>query len=188
LGRAWFHADPQAENMRYGGIPPASRCASANSFTFLIVAPAFAFWGNNCRTNLERRSSLVRSRLRFALSLGPLQGIPSSSLYDRADSQFLFIARAAPELEAGNGRTDGLPLFPVNLSQCRRNRSFTTSIVAAEFGRRSPNSDLVAQSPSGLHGLPDGNKGWVMVYATDNEPGDAASIRASASWPRERMC
>jgi len=133
LGGVVPRPTPQAENMRYGGNTSCVEVRVGETAVHFDCGTGFAFWGNNCRTNLERRSSPCPLTSSFrTFTRDHIQGIPFfRPLYDRADSQFLFhCSSRTRSLKQVMDEQMASPYFPVNLSQMQAHRSFTTSIVA----------------------------------------------------------
>jgi phosphoribosyl 1,2-cyclic phosphodiesterase len=106
-----------------------------------------------------------------------IQGIPFfRPLYDRADSQFLFhCSSRTRSLKQVMDEQMASPYFPVNLSQMQAQQKF----YDIDSGRLSLEDGVQIQTswlnhPQGCMGFRMETKDGVMVYATDNEPGDAA--------------
>src|SRR5207245_2044139 len=106
-----------------------------------------------------------------------IQGIPFfRPLYDRADSQFLFhCSSRTRSLKQVMDEQMASPYFPVNLSQMQAQQKF----YDIDIGRLNLEDGVQIQTswlnhPQGCMGFRMETKDGVLVYATDNEPGDAA--------------
>jgi phosphoribosyl 1,2-cyclic phosphodiesterase len=106
-----------------------------------------------------------------------IQGIPFfSPLYDSPESRFVFHSSSRTRsLQRVLEEQMAAPYFPVNMNEMKAHRSFHD----IEEGRVPLDENLTLitswlNHPQGCLGFRLEAKEGVLVYATDNEPGDAA--------------
>jgi ribonuclease Z len=164
---------PQSENLRYGGN---TSCVEVRLNGHIYVFDCGTGF-RNLGKQLEQESNGKPVSAHIFLShfhWDHIQGIPFfAPLYDNHGSSFFFYS---------SNRTRGLqraveeqmsdPYFPVNMNEMAARRQFLNIEEGrTEFG------DCVVQSmwlnhPQGCLGFRVESKSGVLVYATDNEPGD----------------
>ena len=153
-------------------IPPASKFASATNSLFSIAAPDFASLGQE----LHRESAGGHPAHIFVSHFhwDHIQGIPFfGPLYDNPENCFSFHSSSRfRTLKQVMEEQMAAPYFPVDMSEMKAQRGFYN----LEQGR-VPLEDVMVEAmwlnhPQGCMGFRLETKDGVLVYATDNEPGD----------------
>ena len=169
---------PQAENMRYGGNTSCVEVRVGEQLYIFDCGTGFRVLGQQLRDEFgERKLPLSAHVFVSHFHWDHIQGIPFfRPLYDRADSQFLFhCSSRTRSLKQVMDEQMASPYFPVNLSQMQAQQKF----YDIESGRLNLEDGVQIQTswlnhPQGCMGFRMETKDGVLVYATDNEPGDAA--------------
>jgi phosphoribosyl 1,2-cyclic phosphodiesterase len=165
---------PQPENMRYGGNTSCVEVRLGDSLYVFDCGTGFRVLGQALRREFDGRpvsAHIFVSHFHW----DHIQGLPFfGPLYDHRENHFQFHC---------SGRTRSLkqvfeeqmasPFFPVGLNQMQARQDF----YDLEEGR-IPLGDVSLQAlwlnhPQGCMGFRLETKEGVVVYATDNEPGDA---------------
>jgi len=176
---------PQPENMRYGGNTSCVEVRLGDSVYVFDCGTGFRVLGQALRREFNGRpvsAHIFVSHFHW----DHIQGLPFfGPLYDHRENHFQFHC---------SGRTRSLkqvfeeqmasPFFPVGLNQMKARQDF----YDLEEGRIQL-GDVSLQAlwlnhPQGCMGFRLETKEGVVVYATDNEPGDAAfdkSVRKLAA-------
>ena len=165
---------PQAENLRYGGNTSCVEVRSGNQIYIFDCGTGF----RNLGKSMEQQANGKALSAHIFLShfhWDHIQGIPFfAPLYENAKNEFVFHS---------SSRTRGLqrtleeqmsdPFFPVNMNEMAAKRRY----VDIDEGRTELNGSVVRSMwlnhPQGCLGFRLEAEGKVLVYATDNEPGDA---------------
>ena len=169
---------PQAENMRYGGNTSCVEVRVGEQLYIFDCGTGFRVLGQQLRDEFgERKLPLSAHVFVSHFHWDHIQGIPFfRPLYDRADSQFLFhCSSRTRSLKQVMDEQMASPYFPVNLSQMQAQQKFydiDSGRLKLEDGVQIQTSWL--NHPQGCMGFRMETKDGVLVYATDNEPGDAA--------------
>jgi len=124
---------PQAENMRYGGNTSCVEVRVGEQLYIFDCGTGFRVLGQQLQDEFgEKKLPLCAHVFVSHFHWDHIQGIPFfRPLYDRADSQFLFhCSSRLRSLKQVMDEQMASPYFPSISARCRRNRSFTTSIVA----------------------------------------------------------
>ena len=155
-------------------ILPAWRCASGTACIFSTAAPASECWDNPSGTS----STAVRFPPTFSspISTGiTFRGFRFSvPLYDNRENRFQFhCSSRTRSLKRVLEEQMAAPYFPVGLTEMQAHQNF----YDLDEGRIQL-GDVTLQTlwlnhPQGCMGFRLETKEGVMVYATDNEPGDA---------------
>lgn len=176
---------PARENLRYGGNTPCLELRTPAGHLFVF----------DCGTGLRKLGrSLVdefaRRPIRARIFLthyhwDHIQGVPFFLPFYNARNEFRFhcfrLAEASMR-EALEGQM-AHPYFPVDMGVMRANRQFTDigedAIACDDLRLRT----RWLNHPQGVLGYRLESRGKVIVYATDNEPGDSkgdSNVRALA--------
>jgi len=169
---------PQAENMRYGGNTSCVEVRVGEQLYIFDCGTGFRVLGQQLQDEFgEKKLPLCAHVFVSHFHWDHIQGIPFfRPLYDRADSQFLFhCSSRTRSLKQVMDEQMASPYFPVNLSQMQAQQKF----YDIDSGRLDLEGGVQIQSswlnhPQGCMGFRMETKDGVLVYATDNEPGDAA--------------
>ena len=169
---------PQAENMRYGGNTSCVEVRVGEQLYIFDCGTGFRVLGQQLRDEFgEKKLPLSAHVFVSHFHWDHIQGIPFfGPLYDRADSQFLFhCSSRTRSLKQVMDEQMASPYFPVNLSQMQAQQKF----YDIDSGRLNLEDGVQIQTswlnhPQGCMGFRMETKDGVLVYATDNEPGDAA--------------
>jgi phosphoribosyl 1,2-cyclic phosphodiesterase len=169
---------PQAENMRYGGNTSCVEVRVGEQLYIFDCGTGFRVLGQQLQDEFgEKKLPLSAHVFVSHFHWDHIQGIPFfRPLYDRADSQFLFhCSSRTRSLKQVMDEQMASPYFPVNLSQMQAQQKF----YDIDSGRMNLEDGVQIQTswlnhPQGCMGFRMETKDGVLVYATDNEPGDAA--------------
>ena len=169
---------PQAENMRYGGNTSCVEVRVGEQLYIFDCGTGFRVLGQQLQDEFgENKLPLSAHVFVSHFHWDHIQGIPFfRPLYDRADSQFLFhCSSRTRSLKQVMDEQMASPYFPVNLSQMQAQQKF----YDIDIGRLNLQDGVQIQTswlnhPQGCMGFRMETKDGVLVYATDNEPGDAA--------------
>ena len=169
---------PQAENMRYGGNTSCVEVRVGEQLYIFDCGTGFRVLAQQLRDEYgEKKLPLSAHVFISHFHWDHIQGIPFfRPLYDRADSQFLFhCSSRTRSLKQVMDEQMASPYFPVNLSQMQAQQKF----YDIDIGRLNLEDGVQIQTswlnhPQGCMGFRMETKDGVLVYATDNEPGDAA--------------
>lgn len=169
---------PQAENMRYGGNTSCVEVRVGEQLYIFDCGTGFRVLGQQLQDESgEKKLPLSAHVFVSHFHWDHIQGIPFfRPLYDRADSQFLFhCSSRTRSLKQVMDEQMASPYFPVNLSQMQAQQKF----YDIDAGRLNLEDGVQIQTswlnhPQGCMGFRMEAKDGVLVYATDNEPGDAA--------------
>jgi len=169
---------PQPENMRYGGNTSCVEVRVGEQLYIFDCGTGFRVLGQQLQDEFgEKKLPLSAHVFVSHFHWDHIQGIPFfRPLYERADSQFLFhCSSRTRSLKQVMDEQMASPYFPVNLSQMRAQQKF----YDIDSGRLTLDDGVQIQTswlnhPQGCMGFRMETKDGVVVYATDNEPGDAA--------------
>jgi len=169
---------PQAENMRYGGNTSCVEVRVGEQLYIFDCGTGFRVLGQQLQDEFgEKKLPLSAHVFVSHFHWDHIQGIPFfRPLYDRADSQFIFhCSSRTRSLKQVMDEQMASPYFPVNLSQMQAQQKF----YDIDIGRLNLEDGVQIQTswlnhPQGCMGFRMETKDGVLVYATDNEPGDAA--------------
>lgn len=169
---------PQAENMRYGGNTSCVEVRVGEQLYIFDCGTGFRVLGQQLQDEFGQKKLPLSAHVFVShFHWDHIQGIPFfRPLYDRADSQFLFhCSSRTRSLKQVMDEQMASPYFPVNLSQMQAQQKF----YDIDSGRLNLEDGVQIQTswlnhPQGCMGFRMETKDGVLVYATDNEPGDAA--------------
>jgi phosphoribosyl 1,2-cyclic phosphodiesterase len=165
---------PQAGNLRYGGNTSCVEVRFADHRYIFDCGTGFRTLGQQ----LERASNGKPIAAHIFVShfhWDHIQGIPFfRPLYENGQNRFVFhSSRRTRTLERVMEEQMASPYFPVNTSEMKAQRNF----YDMEEGQTQLDDEATMRAmwlnhPQGCMGFRLETKKGVLVYATDNEPGD----------------
>ncbi len=166
---------PQAENLRYGGNTSCVEVRTGKSIFIFDCGTGFRGLGQALAHEFGQRTIAAHifvshfhwDHIQGIPFFGPLYGNPENRFCFHSSSRTRSLKRVMEEQMAS-------PYFPVDMSEMKAQRGFYN----IEQGRIALD-DLTVEAlplnhPQGCVGFRLESKEGVLVYATDNEPGDAA--------------
>ncbi len=169
---------PQRANLRYGGNTPCVEVRTGEKLFIFDCGTGFRVLGNALREEFGRRPLSAHVFLSH-YHWDHIQGIPFFvPLYDDRNS-FVFHSFRSVDTGLQQALEEQMlnPYFPVDMTVMNAERHFH------EIGEERSKYDGVQittsrlNHPQGCLGFRIEHKGKVLVYATDNEPGDPAGDR-----------
>ena len=165
---------PQQENMRYGGNTSCVEVRVGGSLYIFDCGTGFRTLGHELRREFEGQPIFAHIFVSH-FHWDHIQGIPFfGPLYDKPENRFLFhsLSRTRSMQKVMEEQMTS-PYFPVDMSEMKARRNF----YDIEQGKVSL-GDVTIETmwlnhPQGCLGFRLESKEGVVVYATDNEPGDA---------------
>jgi phosphoribosyl 1,2-cyclic phosphodiesterase len=164
---------PQPENLRYGGNTSCVEVRTGGGTYIFDCGTGFRVLGNHWlhTGNAPQLAHIFVSHFHW----DHIQGIPFfRPLYEQPQARFIFHSSAQTRsLERVLEQQMAAPYFPVNMNEMKAHRSFHDIEEGCV-----PLEDVTIQTswlnhPQGCMGFRIESKEGVVVYATDNEPGDA---------------
>jgi phosphoribosyl 1,2-cyclic phosphodiesterase len=165
---------PQTENLRYGGNTSCVEVRVNGSTYIFDCGTGFRVLGHH----LQRQSATQPLAAHVFVShfhWDHIQGIPfCAPLYGNPDNHFIFhSSNQSRTLKRVMEEQMAAPYFPVDMSEMKARRDF----YEIEAGRHELSDGVVIQTawlnhPQGCMGFRVEHGNRVLVYATDNEPGD----------------
>ena len=165
---------PQPENLRYGGNTSCVEVRLGDRLFIFDCGTGFRTLGQQLRHEFNGRpvsAHIFVSHFHW----DHIQGIPFfGPLYDKPENRFCFHSSSRiRSLKRVMEEQMASPYFPVDTSEMKSHRDF----YDIEAGR-IPLDDVTVEAqwlnhPQGCMGFRLETKQGVIVYATDNEPGDA---------------
>lgn len=169
---------PQMENMRYGGN---TSCVEVRVNGQLFVFDCGTGFRNLGKHLAREQTHPLQAHIFIThFHWDHIQGIPFfSPLYEGPDNEFVFHASSRTRtLQRALEEQMADPYFPVNMTEMAARRRFCDlSEGRMELGGCRIHSRWL-NHPQGCLGFRLEAPQGVLVYATDNEPGDAAFDRA----------
>jgi phosphoribosyl 1,2-cyclic phosphodiesterase len=164
---------PQPENLRYGGNTSCVEVRVGDSLYIFDCGTGFRSLGQQLHREFE--GSPIRAHIFVShFHWDHIQGIPFfSPLYDNPENCFSFHSSSRTRtLKRVMEEQMAAPYFPVDMSEMKAERAFYN----LEQGR-APLDGVTVEAmwlnhPQGCMGYRMETKDGVLVYATDNEPGD----------------
>jgi len=166
---------PQAENLRYGGNTSCVEVRVDDQLFIFDCGTGLRVLGHQLAREFENKPMFAHVFVSH-YHWDHIQGIPFfSPLYDSAGSRFVFHS---------SSRVRGLrqvleeqmtaPYFPVNMNEMKAGRDF----YDIEEGQLPLDNNITVKAawlnhPQGCQGFRLESKQGILVYATDNEPGNA---------------
>jgi len=165
---------PQSENMRYGGNTSCVEVRIGDRIYIFDCGTGFRVLGHQFQSEFADRPYMAHVFVSH-FHWDHIQGMPFfRPLYDNPKSEFVFHSSSRVRgLEQVMTEQMASPYFPVNLNHMNAQRSFHSieaGSVAMEDGIRLKTAWL--NHPQGCMGFRLETNDGVLVYATDNEPGD----------------
>lgn len=166
---------PQPENMRYGGNTSCVEVRVGDRIFIFDCGTGFRVLGQALEREFGERAFSAHVFVSH-FHWDHIQGMPFfRPLYDNPNSRFFFYASARTRsLEQVMAEQMASPYFPVNLDHMKATRRFydiENGMLDMADGIRVKTTYL--NHPQGCLGFRIETKDGVLVYATDNEPGDA---------------
>ncbi|HTW31848.1 MAG TPA: MBL fold metallo-hydrolase [Candidatus Sulfotelmatobacter sp.] len=165
---------PHSENMRYGGNTSCVEVRVGDQIFIFDCGTGFRVLGRELAREFGTRPFAAHVFVSH-FHWDHIQGMPFfRPLYDNPDSEFVFHSSSRTRsLEQVMTEQMSSPYFPVELAQMRGHRSFcniANGCIDMEDGIKIKTAWL--NHPQGCMGFRVETKEGVLVYATDNEPGD----------------
>jgi phosphoribosyl 1,2-cyclic phosphodiesterase len=164
---------PQAGNLRYGGNTSCVEVRHGDSRYIFDCGTGFRTLGQQLES--EAHGQPIRAHIFVShFHWDHIQGIPFfRPLYENPSNQFAFhSSRRTRTLERVMEEQMASPYFPVNTSEMKAKRDF----YDIEEGQTQVDTATVRalwlNHPQGCMGFRLETKDGILVYATDNEPGD----------------
>ena len=165
---------PQPENMRYGGNTACVEVRVDDSIYIFDCGTGF----RNLGKQLNASPGPIEAHIFIShFHWDHIQGIPFfTPLYERHESRFLFYsATRSGSLNLRNVLEDQMvaPYFPVDMNHMAARRDFCEvreGRIALDGSCRV--TAMLLNHPQGCLGFRLESREGVLVYATDNEPGD----------------
>jgi phosphoribosyl 1,2-cyclic phosphodiesterase len=166
---------PQAENLRYGGNTSCVEVRVGDQIYIFDCGTGFRVLGHQLEREFASRpfnAHVFVSHFHW----DHIQGMPFfRPLYENSGNQFVFHSSGRTRrLEQVMAEQMAAPYFPVNLDQMKAKRNFydiENGCLPMDDGVQIKTAYL--NHPQGCLGFRLETKDGILVYATDNEPGDA---------------
>jgi phosphoribosyl 1,2-cyclic phosphodiesterase len=165
---------PQAENLRYGGNTSCVEVRLGDQIYIFDCGTGFRVLGHELEREFGDRPFAAHVFVSH-FHWDHIQGMPFfRPLYDSPNSQFIFHSSGrTSSLEQVFAEQMASPYFPVNLDQMKAKRDFyNIENGCLPMGERVQIKTAWLNHPQGCLGFRLETKEGVLVYATDNEPGD----------------
>ena len=165
---------PQAGNLRYGGNTSCVEVRFADNLYIFDCGTGFRTLGQQLES--EAGGKPISAHIFVShFHWDHIQGIPFfRPLYENSQNHFVFhSSRRTRSLQRVMEEQMSSPYFPVNISEMKAGRNF----YDIEEGRTQLDDHARMQTlwlnhPQGCMGFRLETREGVLVYATDNEPGD----------------
>jgi phosphoribosyl 1,2-cyclic phosphodiesterase len=171
---------PQAENMRYGGNTSCVEVRLGDRIYIFDCGTGFRVLGQQLQSEFGEcpfSAHVFVSHFHW----DHIQGMPFfRPLYANAENRFLFqCSSRTRSLKQVLADQMAAPYFPVRIDEMKARRDF----YDIDSGRIALEPDIQLQTawlnhPQGCMGFRLETKDGILVYATDNEPGDAVFDKA----------
>ena len=171
---------PQAENLRYGGNTSCVEVRLGDQIYIFDCGTGFRVLGHALEREFGDRPFAAHVFVSH-FHWDHIQGMPFfRPLYNNPNSQFTFHSSTQTRtLEQVFAEQMASPYFPVNLDQMKAKRDFyDIDNGCLPMGEGIQIKTAWLNHPQGCMGFRIETKEGVLVYATDNEPGDAKFDRA----------
>ena len=165
---------PQAENLRYGGNASCVEVRLGDQIYIFDCGTGFRVLGHELKREFGDRPFAAHVFVSH-FHWDHIQGMPFfRPLYDNPNSKFIFHASSRTRgLQQVMAEQMAAPYFPVNLAQMRAQLSFyNIENGCLPMGDGIHIKTAWLNHPQGCMGFRLETKEGVLVYATDNEPGD----------------
>jgi phosphoribosyl 1,2-cyclic phosphodiesterase len=171
---------PQVENLRYGGNTSCVEVRLGDRIYIFDCGTGFRVLGHQLEKEFGNRPFSAHVFVSH-FHWDHIQGMPFfRPLYESPQSRFSFHASSRTRsLKQVMSDQMASPYFPVNLNQMRAKREF----YEIDAGKVDLDDSVKLETvwlnhPQGCMGFRLETKDGVLVYATDNEPGDALFDKA----------
>ncbi|HKD81612.1 MAG TPA: MBL fold metallo-hydrolase [Candidatus Angelobacter sp.] len=164
---------PQSENLRYGGNTSCVEVRVNGSLFVFDCGTGFRNLGKQLAEQNNGNPICAHIFLSH-FHWDHIQGIPFfTPLYESKDSSFIFHSSSRTRgLQRAIEEQMSAPYFPVNMNEMAAHRQFfNIDEGRIEFDHASVQS-MWLNHPQGCLGFRLETRDQVLVYATDNEPGD----------------
>ncbi len=165
---------PQPENLRYGGNTSCVEIRVGERIYILDCGTGFRVLGHALAREHAQRPAFAHVFVTH-FHWDHIQGMPFfAPLYDNSENRFIFHSSARTRsLRQVMEEQMAAPYFPVNMREMKARREFHD----IEEGRVAFDDAVTIQTmwlnhPQGCLGFRIESQNGVLVYATDNEPGD----------------
>ena len=166
---------PQPENLRYGGNTSCVEVRTRDRILIFDCGTGLRVLGHQFAHEFQERA--VQAHIFVShFHWDHIQGIPFfRPLYDNPENQFTFHSSSRiRSLQRVLEEQMAAPYFPVNMNEMKAHRDFHD----IEAGRITIDNDIAIKTawlnhPQGCLGFRVETTEGILVYATDNEPGDA---------------
>jgi len=170
---------PQAENLRYGGNTSCVEVRFGDSLYIFDCGTGFRTLGHQLEGEYPGKPLFAHVFVSH-FHWDHIQGIPFfRPLYDHPENQFAFhSSRRTRSLQRVMEEQMASPYFPVAISEMKAKRNFydieegVTQLEGATMRTQWLNH------PQGCMGFRLETRDGILVYATDNEPGDECFDKA----------
>ena len=164
---------PQAENLRYGGNTSCVEVRFGNNLYIFDCGTGFRTLGQQLESEFQGKPLFAHVFVSH-FHWDHIQGIPFfRPLYDHPENQFAFhSSRRTRNFQRVMEEQMASPYFPVAISEMKATRNFydieegVTQLEGATMRTQWLNH------PQGCLGFRLETRNGILVYATDNEPGD----------------
>ncbi|MBI3406340.1 MAG: MBL fold metallo-hydrolase [Acidobacteria bacterium] len=165
---------PQRENLRYGGNTSCVEVRIGGELFVFDCGTGFRVLGNELRRKAGR--STIHARIFLShYHWDHIQGIPFFTPLYNPDNHFDFYSFRSLQTDVERALEDQMmnPYFPVEMKVMRAHRRFHhLEEETRDFDRSVRISTKRLNHPQGCFGYRLEHKRKILVYATDNEPGD----------------
>jgi phosphoribosyl 1,2-cyclic phosphodiesterase len=171
---------PQAENLRYGGNTSCVEVRLGDQIYIFDCGTGFRLLGHELGREFGDRPFAAHVFVSH-FHWDHIQGMPFfRPLYDNPKSQFHFHSSSRTRgLQQVMAEQMAAPYFPVNLAQMRAQLGFyNIENGCLPMGEGVQIKTAWLNHPQGCMGFRLETKEGVLVYATDNEPGDPGFDKA----------
>jgi phosphoribosyl 1,2-cyclic phosphodiesterase len=170
---------PRRECLRYGGNTSCVEVRIGAELLVFDCGTGFRLLGNELRRKAGR--SPIHARVFLShYHWDHIQGIPFFTPLYSPDNRFDFHSFRSLQTDVQRALEDQMmnPYFPVEMKVMRARRHFHhLEEGGQDYGHGVRISTRRLNHPQGCFGYRVEHKGKVLVYATDNEPGDAQGDR-----------
>jgi phosphoribosyl 1,2-cyclic phosphodiesterase len=165
---------PQAENLRYGGNTSCVEVRLGDEIYIFDCGTGFRVLGHELEREFAQRPFQAHVFVSH-FHWDHIQGMPFfRPLYENKGSQFIFHSSARTRrLEQVMAEQMAAPYFPVDLAHMKAQRRFYDIENGCLPLDHIKIKTAYLNHPQGCLGFRIETKDGVLVYATDNEPGDA---------------
>ena len=164
---------PQAGNLRYGGNTSCVEVRLDDGLYIFDCGTGFRSLGQQLES--EANGKPIQAHIFVShFHWDHIQGIPFfRPLYENGQNQFFFhSSRRTRSLQRVMEEQMASPYFPVNTSEMKAGRNFYDIEEGQTQVEKATVRAMWLNHPQGCMGFRLETKDGILVYATDNEPGD----------------